>query len=345
MYVFLQSAWSVLCELAPWLLVGSLVAGAMHVLLPKDFMRRQLAGSVGVLKAVVIGVPLPLCSCAVIPVGLSLRQGGASRGATVAFLISTPQTGVDSILVSASMLGWPFALFKLAAAAVMGACGGWWVDREPAMPSLDVIDREQSSTTPGNSRWRELIEHSVELLRSIWRWLVIGIIVSAAITTLVPAGSLQSFAGGNELVAMLTALAIATPLYVCATASVPIAAALVVGGLPIGAALVFLVAGPATNVATIGAVYRTLGKRALAIYLTTVIVGSLLSGWLFGFLIQQGPISDVLAHEHLSWWSVSSAIVLLVLLTWFAWDELVGRGLADKVSDHSKTDAKPSCCE
>ncbi len=339
MTLFLDAFWQILLELAPWLLLGALVAGLLHVLLPRDFLKQQFSGRFGVFKAVGLGVPLPLCSCAVIPVGLSLKQSGASSGATVAFLISTPQTGVDSILVSASFLGWPFALFKVASAAVMGIVGGWWTDREKQI-SLSIIDAENSSSTKPSNRLATLLAHSFELLRSIWRWLLFGVIVSAAITTFVPTGALSGLGGGNHFVAMLVTLIIALPLYVCATASVPIAAALVASGLPVGAALVFLMAGPATNVATIGAVYRTLGRRALAIYLSTVILGSIVCGWLFGFLINAKAATLAHSHDSANWWSAGSAAVLLAMIGWFALQEVM-RFLSPADQPPTKT----SCCE
>ena len=317
---FIQSFWQVMLDLAPWLLLGSLIAGGLHVLLPRRFLKRQFSGPWGILKAVGLGVPLPLCSCAVIPVGLSLKQGGASNGATVAFLISTPQTGVDSVLVSASFLGWPFALFKVASAAITGLLGGWWVDRQK-LPSLPVLSQEEASEVASVPRWKALIQHSLELLHSVWRWLLVGAVVSAAIETFMPTGGLSGFAAYGDLPAMFVTLAIAVPLYICATASVPIAAALVASGLPVGAALVFLMAGPATNVATIGAVYRMLGRRALGIYLTTVIVGSIGAGWLFGFLVEGRANSISHLHEQNTWWSTMSAIVLLVLFGWFGLEE------------------------
>lgn len=338
--IFLNAIWQILLELAPWLLLGAIVAGGLHVLLPKDFLKRQFSGRLGVFKAVGLGVPLPLCSCAVIPVGLSLKQSGASSGATVAFLISTPQTGVDSILVSASFLGWPFALFKVASAAVMGVFGGWWVDRE-TQHSLPILATDSSSSEESPGRWASLLLHSLELLRSIWRWLFFGVLVSAAITTFLPANALADLGGGNHFVAMVVTLMIALPLYVCATASVPIAAALVTSGLPVGAALVFLMAGPATNMATIGAVYRTLGRRSLSIYLATMIFGSIGCGWFFSFLIDaQGTISTH-SHETQTWWSIASAVLLLLLITWFALQEF-------QSLFHSQ-DAPPStghsCCD
>ena len=116
----LLSCWNTLCQLAPWLLLGMLLSGALHVFLPDGFVQRKFQGLGGILKAVVLGVPLPLCSCGVIPAGIGLKNQGASDGAAVGFLISTPQTGVDSVLVSASFFGWPFALFKVAAALITG---------------------------------------------------------------------------------------------------------------------------------------------------------------------------------------------------------------------------------
>jgi uncharacterized membrane protein YraQ (UPF0718 family)/copper chaperone CopZ len=321
-----ESMWDILLELAPWLLVGVAVAALLHVVVPADFMRRHLAGRWGVLKAAAIGVPLPLCSCSVIPVGLSLRQHGASRGAALAFLISTPQTGVDSILVSAGLLGWPFALFKMASALVLGLVGGATADAfdeagERAPLSLPIYDG-----APTRRRWEAFSDHALMLLRTIWRWLALGVVASAAISHFLPANSLAQFGGGGGLWAMLLALVIGMPLYVCAVASVPIAAALVHGGFPASAALVFLIAGPASNVATMGAVYRGLGRRSFVIYMLTVAAGSVLAGWLFQSVLDPGVV-DEHAHVHgghhsATPWATGSAIALLLLMGWFAWREL-----------------------
>ena len=317
MQELLLAIWQVVLELAPWLLLGAVIGGILHVLLPASFLRRQLSGPGGVLKAVGLGVPLPLCSCGVIPVGLQLKKSGASDGSVVAFLTSTPQTGADSILVSASMLGWPFAIFKLISAAVTGIIGGWLTDAsapaaEAPLPVLDTLEEQ-----PAN-RLVALLSHSLELLRSIWGWLVFGIVVSAAINAFVPQDAFDGLAAYGGLAAMLVTLVIAVPLYVCAVASVPIAAALVGGGLPAGAALVFLMAGPATNTATLGAVYHTLGRRPLTIYLVTIILGSILCGWAFEFVIQTDAAAPDHEHSMITWWSISSAVLLLGLIGWFA---------------------------
>ena len=312
----LHAMWSVLLDLAPWLLLGATIAGALHVLLPRGLIRRELRGRWGVLKAVALGVPLPLCSCGVIPTGLSLRRSGASPGATVGFLISTPQTGVDSILVSASFLGWPFAFFKVASAALTGLVGGAAVD------ALGGSDDQADGLAPGLEdssprRFRDGVVHALELLETIWRWIVVGVVASAAITVFAPDGWLAAVGSWGSGWAMMLTVLVALPMYVCATASVPIAAALVGAGLPPGAALVFLMAGPATNVATIGAVYRTLGGRTLALYLASIVGGSVGLGMVFDFLVPTGGAHLMHAHHESPWWAVGSAVVLLALCAWF----------------------------
>lgn len=312
---YTTQVWSVTTDLAPWLLLGAAVAGALHALLPPGLIRRQLRGTSGVLKAVALGVPLPLCSCGVIPAGVSLKAEGASDGAAVGFLVATPQTGVDSVLVSASMLGWPFALTKVVAALTTGVAAGLLTDRvavaSPAPPAAACGLPDPASARPG---WRAGLAHAIELIHTIWGWLTVGVLASAAITLLVPPTALV-WAQDNVLLAMLGALLIGAPLYVCATASVPIAAALVGAGLPTGAAMVFLMAGPATNVATIGAVWRTFGGRALAVYLGTLTAGSMAFGWgyerLFGALqVAEGAHS----HSDAGPFAVAAAVVLLAVV-------------------------------
>ena len=312
----LEALVSIMLELAPWLLLGMAIAGLLHGFLPKDFVRRHLQGRGGIAKAVALGVPLPLCSCGVIPAGLGLKKDGASDSASIAFLISTPQTGVDSILVSASFLGWPFALFKVVSAALTGLIGGGLVEALPPSigPEMDP-DSGENPAAESPRTWQGILRHSHELLESIWRWLVLGIIVSVLIEIYLPKGAMTGLADLGPIGAGFAVLAISLPMYICATASVPIAAALVSNGMPIGAALVFLMAGPATNVATIGAIYRAFGLRNLAVYLGVIIVGSIGFGALFDVGIGSGLLtSPSSSHQHMTWWSIASAIVLSALI-------------------------------
>lgn len=313
----LNAMWQVWLQLSPWLLLGAAVAGVLHVLLPRDFARRQFRGFSGIGKAVALGVPLPLCSCGVIPAGLGLKKDGASDGAAVGFLISTPQTGVDSMLVSASFLGWPFTIYKWASALVMGLVGG--AATEALHTEAGDLTALQEPAAPRSVMG--FFEHMLDVIRPIWKWILFGVIASAAITAWIPPGAMQGWSGMHAALAGLVALLIALPLYVCATASVPIAAALIAQGMPTGAALVFLMAGPATNVATIGAVKRAFGTRVLAVYLTTVIVGSVGMAYVYDAFIPFGALGTMV-HEHgHPWWAWVSALALAGLFVHFAIDD------------------------
>ncbi|MBK5967558.1 MULTISPECIES: permease [Thiorhodovibrio] len=321
MLSFLQILWQILLELSPSLLLGLLIAGLMHAYMPDGFVHRGLSGNDwrSVTRASLIGVPLPLCSCGVIPTALGLRKEGASPGATTSFLISTPQTGVDAILVSAAFLGWPFAIFKLIAAFVTGIAGGVLTNR--LVPRRDGLGPEseadsQCGAQDGKTRglWGAVRYAVFDLLGAIDRWLIFGILAAALVTALTPEDFFASQAWSSGLLGMLVVLAISLPLYVCTTASVPIAASLIAAGLPAGSALVFLMAGPATNVATIGAVYRTLGPRVITIYLATVILSSLGFGLMFDQLLSVDLGAGHAHGEHGGWLNYLSAILLLALL-------------------------------
>ena len=349
--------WNILLELAPWMLLGTAIAGLLHALRADRLIRRTLRGTAGVFRAVLVGIPLPLCSCGVIPAGLGLKRDGASNGSAIGFLISTPQTGVDSILVSASFLGWPFALYKVLAAGVTGIAGGLlteWTDDHSrdtvhagATPpenghgtrGLSVATTEAGCCgsdnadhcglpaddgSSGNWRgWREAADHAIDVNRSIWRWLVIGIVLSAAITTWFNDLLAVQVADWNTLQAGLASLVISLPLYVCATASVPIAATLVASGLPTGAALVFLMAGPATNVTVLGTIYRGFGWRPLMIYLGTIVIGSLGFAVAFDLLLPQALVVPPLSqHLHTAWWQQVSAVALCGVVLWFAGEDV-----------------------
>ena len=320
----LTSIWNIILALAPWLLVGMAVAGVLHVVLPEGFVVKQLRGRLGVIKAVAFGVPMPLCSCGVIPAGIGLKKDGASDGAAIGFLISTPQTGVDSILVSASFLGLPFALFKLVSAAVTGVVGGLLAERlAPSGPNdakSGVGGSDASSVA--DRGWRDGVDHAVQVLRSIWRWILFGILASALIDVYLPESYMETLGSFGTVGASLVALAISVPLYVCATASVPIAAVLVAGGMPTGAALVFLMAGPATNIATMGAVYRTFGGKLLAVYLATIVVGSMVLAVAFEWVIRVGDVTTTMTHNHASVWATMAGACLCLMMLWFAVDEL-----------------------
>jgi len=267
------------------------------------------------------GVPLPLCSCGVIPVAMSLSKQGASKGATVAFLLSTPQTGVDSILVTYSLLGPVFAIFRPIAALVTGFVGGVLVNVFGARPEaagrrLEGKDPQPDPVVPLGKRIVGGLKHGfVTLPRNIGRPLLIGLAVAGVISALVPD---DFFADrlGKGLPAMLVMMLIGIPIYVCASASVPVAAALILKGLSPGAALVFLMTGPATNAAGLATIWNTLGRRTAILYLATVAVCSLLGGLLLDAVVQ-GVDIHAGTHGHNmgpGWVQHASAVILLAIL-------------------------------
>ncbi len=279
---FLHAMWSTAVELAPSLFLGLLVAGVLHVLIKREAILRHLGrpGFASTFKAAALGVPLPLCSCGVLPAALALRKDGASRGATVSFLASTPQTGVDSIAATWGMLGWPVALAKMIAALVAGVVSGTLVDHSRD-DSPEQVSRPTCVPTESGPALIRAFRYSFNtILGDIWAFLLAGVAVSALILTFVPPGSLADQPVLNGPLGLLAALAVGIPLYVCSVSSVPVAAAMVYAGFPVGAALVFLMAGPATNAATIGAVRKALGRNAFLSYLLTLIVVSLAAGLL-----------------------------------------------------------------
>jgi uncharacterized membrane protein YraQ (UPF0718 family)/copper chaperone CopZ len=335
---WLEQLWIVTLELAPWLLLGLLVAGLLHVLLPPGFVRRFMGrpSFASTLKAVLLGVPMPLCSCGVIPAAIGLKKDGASNGAAIGFMISAPQTGADNFAVCYAFLGLPFALFSVVSTFVTGLIGGlltdWLGPREkpaPAAPAPHCATAPAPLTWFGRLRelWRFCTE---ELLYMIWRWLVVGIVASAAISAWVPENALANQAWATGWLGLLVVLVIAVPLYVCSTSSIPLAAALIHAGLPPGAALVFLMAGPATNVATLGAVYRAFGGRTLAIYLGTIVGCSLVLGRTFDFVLGAGSAGHVHEHGGGGWLALPAALLLVALLARFAWRD--GRALYQRLA-------------
>ncbi len=320
---YLNVLWQILLELSPALLAGLFLAGLLRVFLPNSLIHAHLSQNTlgSVIRAALIGVPMPLCSCGVVPAAIGLRNQGASKGATTSFLISTPQTGVDSVLVSASFLGWPFAIFKLFAAFFTGILGGglvnYFVSKKEEKAGKENTDTEQGENfkVVGN-RIIAIIRYTVlDLLGAIDLWLIGGILVAALISTLLPVNYFENVTWSQGIGGMILVLLISLPLYVCTTSSVPIAASLIAAGMPAGSALVFLMAGPATNIATMGAIYRALGLPILMWYLGTVIVTSMVLGMGFNFLLDISSI-DYIVHNHTTgdWWQIALAIVLLLLL-------------------------------
>ena len=281
MRAFLLSLLHVVCEMSPYLLLGFLIAGILHVFVPQKFYTRYLSkdNKWAVLWAALLGVPLPLCSCGVIPTAIGLRNEKASKGAVASFLIATPQTGIDSILATFSLLGLGFAIVRPVAALITGVCGGILVNRLVPEDDALVATGDSCRVETGNRLWRVLRYAYFEMMQNIGGRLVLGLLVAALIQVAVPDEFFLHF-GSQPLLQMLVILVIAVPMYICSTGSIPVAAALMMKGLSPGAALVMLMAGPAVNLASILVVRKALGRRFTWIYLLVIVGFSILFGLL-----------------------------------------------------------------
>ena len=290
----------VFAMMAPWLVFGFLMAGVIAVWIPRNWVNRIMGGSSGfggILRAVAIGVPLPICSCGVLPIAAGLRKHGAGKGPTAALLISTPQTGIDSILATYALLGPVFAVARPVAAALTGIVGGAAVSAVGGEDAAVVAVEEG----PSGSRGIKAIFWQAyrRLLGSVAKPLAVGLAVSALVTVLVPDNFFAEAFRGNDWIAMPVMALVGFPMYVCSTASIPIAAALVAKGVSPGAAFVFLMVGPAMNAMSLATVAALVGRKAAAAYVAVIVVGAILCGIAINLLPNAlSAISAIASADH-----------------------------------------------
>ena len=324
----LMAVLDIVNEMSPYLLLGFLLAGIMHAFIPDGWYTKYLSGNTfrSVLNAAIFGVPLPLCSCGVIPTAMSLRREGASKGAVVSFLIATPQTGVDSIFATYSLMGLPFAVVRPIAALFTAMIGGTFVtfgdkNEEEGEKADGARTYSEQPHLSFRDRCFEALQFGfVEMMEDIGKWLVVGLIVAGLITVLVPDSFFEIFKD-NTALSMLLVLCVSVPMYICATGSIPIAVALMMKGLTPGAALVMLMAGPACNVASILVANRVLGRKTLMLYLAAIIGGSILFGFGIDYLLPREWFTDHLSsthaccHDVAGWfeWLCTGVLTLLLL--------------------------------
>ena len=305
-------------ELSPYLLLGFFISGLLYIITSKEMIINHIGkpGYGSIIKASMMGVPMPLCSCGVIPVSSSLYRLGASKGATISFLISTPQTGVDSIAITYAILGPIFALLRPIISLITGIIGGLLVEK---ISPGDYI----SETTPDHQHKKKRLLDGfkyafIELPQDIAIPLIKGIILAAIISMFIPENFFLDYNIKGFYSLILMAIA-GIPMYICATASVPIAGALMLKGLDPGAALVFLMTGPATNIATITIILNTLGTRVVSIYLAVVGIASIIFGIfvnkIFAYYPHQLPIiGQELGHHHISSWMTMTCSIAMIMI-------------------------------
>ncbi len=322
--VFFTDFMTILGEMSPYLLLGFFFAGLLYAFMPRQKIEKYFSGNT--LKSSVLaslfGVPLPLCSCGVIPTGTALYKNGASKGGTVSFLISTPQTGVDSILATFSLLGLPFAIIRPLAALITGITGGIITgkitpnEKENTIPQVETEVKRTFI-----QKVKAVFQYGfVAFIQDISKWLVIGLVLAAIISALIPDGFFELL-NLPPILQMLMILTVSIPMYICATGTIPLAAILILKGLSPGAAFVLLMAGPATNAATITMIGKVLGKKSLFAYLGTIIAGALIFGLVIDYLLPPEWFTQItsehLAHNHSensSWWQITSGIILVALI-------------------------------
>ena len=326
---FLISLLNILNEMSPYILFGFLIAGILHAFVSPEGMSRHLSGHgwKPVVKAALFGIPLPLCSCGVLPTAVALRNQGASKGATTSFLIATPQTGVDSIAATYALLGLPFAIMRPLGALTGALFGGLAVNssdrRTSASETAASPTQAPTASLPPtfHAKVVDALRYGfLDMVGSVGKWLVIGLIVAALITMFMPEHLLLSLSR-YPILAMLLMVAIAVPMYICATGSIPIALSLILKGLTPGVGFVLLMAGPAANFASVMVLKRSLGTRATALYVGSVVATAIMFGIVIDYLLPASwfipasaatPMAN--CHLHLNWFSTTCSVLLLALL-------------------------------
>ena len=351
-------------EMSPYLLLGFFFAGLLHAFVPGVVYSRYLSGHGfrSVIYAAMLGVPLPLCSCGVLPTAMSLKKEGASKGATVAFLIATPETGVDSIAATYSLMGLPFAIIRPVAAFLTSLFAGVLVNRLTPSPSLDVSlekggetsccchhHNSQLSIVNCQLKLKEALRYGfIDMMGDIGKWLVVGLVVAGLITVFVPDEFFEVFKD-NTFLSMLLVLCIAIPMYICATGSIPIAVALIMKGLTPGAALVLLMAGPACNVASMLVLGKRLGKKTLLLYLFAIITGAIVAGCIIDILPREWFMPTIMqsaccSPEDTSWFNWTCTGILTMLLLYSLIRHLNGEGECHCHHEEKQPEPEHSCC-
>ncbi len=329
---FAKNFFSLLADIAPYFLFGLLIAGILKAVLPQEKLAKHLGeGRLrAIFKAALLGLPLPLCSCGVLPVAVSLHRHGAGIPAILAFLVATPQTSADALFITYGLFGGAFTLAYGLAALVAGLLAGF-------LGYLFLTPKNHLSS-PQNPRvccdqnfplWKAVLEYSfLELPKEIARPLVLGLFLAALLTTLLPAGYLGTKVppGLTQYLVMLLA---GVPVYMCSSGSLPLAFSFYLQGFSPGSLLVFLMSGPATNITSLVVVKKILGLRAFLFYVGSLILGALLAGSLLDLLIAELNVpllTPTLPKESLSPFKVAATLILGVLLLYHLFPFKKGKG-------------------
>lgn len=328
LYSFLQNIWHFTNLISFYILFGLLFAGVIKQVISDDYIKKHIGkDSLGaVFKAAILGIPLPLCSCSVIPFASSLQKSGASKSALQTFLIATPITGVDSIMATYGAFGWFFTLYRVISSVCISLLAGflsmlfvkekpitslWGVAKPKATPLL------LKQITPNQKPFvKRVFSYAFDMLfKGIAKSLLIGIVLGAFFASIIPK-EFSDFFTDNLLLSYLFLILISAPMYVCALTSLPIGLTLILTGFSPGSAFVFLSAGPATNLVTISVVKNILGSKSLFIYLFSVIFGSVFFAYMLDLLFFEN-IKDIknsmIEEENISYLDMFSSLLMFGL--------------------------------
>jgi uncharacterized membrane protein YraQ (UPF0718 family)/copper chaperone CopZ len=355
--------YDIFIEISPFLLLGLFFVGLLHIFFSKEFIVKHIGkDSVGsIVKASILGVPLPLCSCGVIPTAIYMAKNGASKGAVISFLISTPQTGIDSIMATYGMLGWVFAIYRPVIAFVSGILGGIIVNifsKEPMIINVEESKKvEASSCSSGscnstscdtapvkkqNALTKFYNYAFVEFLDDIAVHFIIGIIISGLISFFIPEEFFIKYSLGSGILGMLVMVAIGLPMYICATASIPIAITLMLKGISPGAAFVFLTVGPLTNAASLAILAKIFTKKVMLIYVTSASIIAIIAGLSLDFIVNTFSLQKFViptmasGHMHEGGWLHTVYLISAFIFALMLISSLYRRYIAPKFKKKNK---------
>lgn len=322
---FLWEFWNISCLMAPWLLFGFLIGGLIAVFISNSVIKKHLGGKgfTGILKASLIGVFLPLCSCGVIPVGATLKRQGASKGTVASFITSTPQIGFSSFIPAWQLVGSALAIIKALFALITGILAGVLVNafcpEKPVTPAESAItdEPEEDDHTSGNKIIATLKYAFITLMGDVGPSLVFGLFISALIGALLP-GEFAAQYASNTILVIPAMILLSMPLYVCSNAAIPIAATLLLKGFTPGAALAFLIAGPSCSAPMIASFWKILGRRAAFIYIALMVSATLLVCWGIDYFHASIPGLSGQMPGHgtsRSWLEISCALLMFAIMS------------------------------
>lgn len=337
MMSFLTVFWELLLCMGIFMLIGLILVGLLHLYVPQSTIQKHMAGRgwKSVFKAALYGMPLPICSCGMIPLAALLKKSGAGNGAVTSFFITTPMTGVDSIIATYGVFGWPMALLRVLGSFISGIVAGLWVgsNEHPAKKRQSTW-----STTPPQSTnhscsccshedherplagWKKAMHYALnEVFSDVAGPILIGLILSAILVMVIPPDFVR-YLRGDLLLSYLLVILVALPIYSCSTSTIPIAFTMLILGVAPGAVFVFLALAPTTNIITAGIYHKLLGFRALMIYLVVITGVSLAIGLMIDFVLPQELFypQKQIGEETYNLVEKVSAVLFLLLLFYYA---------------------------